>query len=68
MTQNQKKQQEDYFKMVLRFSNTNASYLWTNENASYTIVDGKFKPDNSRSRKLMVATTGKTFQDEYMVK
>ena len=68
MTQNQKKQQEDYFKMVLRFSNPNASYLWTNENASYTIVDGKFKPDNSRSRKLMVATTGKTFQDEYMVK
>ncbi len=68
MTQNQKKQQEDYFKMVLRYSNPNASYIWTNENASYTIVDGKFNPDNSRSRKLMVATTGKTFQDEYMVK
>ena len=68
MTQKQKKQQEDYFKMVLRYSNPNASYLWTNESASYTIVDGKFKPDNSRSRKLMVATTGKTFQDEYMVK
>jgi hypothetical protein len=68
MTPNQKKQQEDYFKNVLRFSNPNATYFWTNENASYTIVDGKFSPNNSKSRKVMMATTGKTFHDEFMVK
>ena len=68
MTPNQKKQQEDYFKKVLNFSNPNATYLWLAENASYTIIDGKFSPNNSRSRKAMMTTTGKTFHDEFMVK
>lgn len=68
MTNYQKQQQENYFKMVLKFSLPNATYLWPDENATYTIVDGKFKPNNSRSRKVMVATTGKTFQETYMVK
>jgi hypothetical protein len=68
MNHNQKKQQEDYFKKVLNFSNPNAIYFWPAENATYTIVDGKFSPNNSRSRKAMISTTGKTFQETYMVK
>jgi len=68
MTHNQKQQQENYFKMVLNYSNPNATYFWPNENASYTIVDGKFSPHNSRSRKVMMATTGKTFHETFMVK
>jgi hypothetical protein len=68
MTHNQKQQQENYFKMVLNYSKANATYFWPDENATYTIVDGKFSPNNSRSRKVMMATTGKTFHDEFMVK
>jgi hypothetical protein len=68
MTPNQKKQQEDYFKMVLKHSNPNGIYFWIDEKATYTIVDGKFSPNNSRSRKAMMTTTGKTFHDDFMVK
>jgi hypothetical protein len=68
MTHNQKQQQENYFKMVLNYSNPNATYFWPDENATYTIVDGKFSPNNSRSRKAMMATTGKTFHETFMVK
>lgn len=68
MNHYQKKQQEDYFKMVLNYAKPNAIYFWPDENATYTIIDGKFSPNNSRSRKAMVATTGKTFQETYMIK
>jgi hypothetical protein len=68
MTNSQKLEQEKYFMAVLRFSNDNTHYVWPNENASYKIVNGKFKPNDSKSSKAMVSTTTKEFQDKFMVK
>jgi len=68
MNDTQKKQQEDYFKMVLKHSNENGTFIWWAKGASYSILGGKFNPINSKSRKSMMSTTGKTFHDECMVK
>jgi hypothetical protein len=68
MNHYQKTQNEIFFKKVLNHTKENGIYFYPNENALYTIVDGKFKPHNSKSRKAMVAITGKTFQENFMVK
>jgi hypothetical protein len=68
MTTSQKLEQELWFLAVLRFSKDNTSYVWPNAEASYKIVNGKFKPNGAKSSKAMVSTTTKEFQEKFMVK
>ena len=68
MTHSQKLEQGKFFKRVLMMTNNNGIYVWPDAMASYKVVDGKFVPDNKRSRNAMMDTTTKEFHNQFIVK
>lgn len=68
MTHSQKLEQGKFFQRVLMMTKNNGIYVWPDALASYKVVDGKFVPDNKRSRNAMMETTTKEFHNQFMTK